>query len=66
MSIKTGEVQALFEHRILFFSPFIPNMEVQELEFGVIPSENPLPIRYQGKHGDIHEYIIDPAPFQIA
>lgn len=60
-----GEL-ALFEQRILFFSPFIPNMEVQELEFGVIPSENPLPIHYQGKHGGIHEYIIDPAPFQKA
>lgn len=55
----------LFENRVLFFSPFIPNMEVGELEFGIIPSEKPLPIHYQRSHGGIHEYILDPMPFQI-
>lgn len=54
----------LFEQRVLFFSPFIPNMEVQELEFGVIPSKEPLPIYYQGLHAGVHEYILDPRPFQ--
>ena len=55
---------ALFEGRILFFSPFIPGMNVGQLEFGVIPSEKPLPIYAQGEHSGILEYIIDPAPFQ--
>ena len=53
----------LFEQRVLFFSPFIPHMEVQELEFGVIPSKEPLPIHYQGLRGGIHEYLLDPMPF---
>ena len=55
----------LFEKRVLFFSPFIPKMEVMELEFGIIPSKKPLPIGYQGLHGGIHEYLLDPLPFQI-
>jgi len=62
-AIVNGEL-ALFEGRILFFSPFIPGMDVGQLEFGVIPSEKPLPIYGQGIHGGILEYIIDPAPFQ--
>jgi len=55
---------ALFDGRILFFSPFIPGMDVGQLEFGVIPSEKRLSIHAQGIHGGILEYIIDPAPFQ--
>lgn len=55
----------LFENRVLFFSPFIPNMEVGELEFGIIPSEKPLPLHPQDLHGGIHEYLLDPMPFQI-
>lgn len=54
----------LFEGRVLFFSPFIPEMEVGQLEFGIIPAEKALPLYSQGEHGGILEYIIDPAPFQ--
>jgi hypothetical protein len=53
----------LFRGRILFFSPFIPNMDVGQLEFGIIPSEKPLPIGYQGCHAGIHEYLIDPPDY---
>lgn len=62
-AIVNGEL-ALFDDRILFFSPFIPNMDVGQLEFGIIPSLKPLPIHHQGEHSGINEYIIDPAPYQ--
>jgi hypothetical protein len=52
----------LFDGRVLFFSPFVPMMDVGQLEAGVIPSENPLPIKYQGNHGGILEYIIGEQP----
>ena len=61
--IVNGEF-ALFEGRVLFFSPFIPGMEVEQLEFGVIHAEKPLPVHCQGEHGGILEYIIDPTPLQ--
>lgn len=60
--LVNGEI-TLFASRVLFFSPFIPGMDESQLEFGIIPSERPLPIHYQGSHGGIHEYIIDPVPF---
>jgi hypothetical protein len=50
----------LFERRVLFFSPFIPSMPTQQLEFGVIPSPKPLKIADQGLHAGIHEYLLDP------
>ena len=62
-AIVNGEL-SLFENRVLFFSPFIPSMDVGQLEFGIIPSEKSLPLIAQGIHGGILEYIIDPAPFQ--
>jgi hypothetical protein len=43
----------LFQGRILFFSPFIPNMAVGQLEAGVIPGERPEQIKAQGPHGGI-------------
>jgi hypothetical protein len=63
-ALINGEL-AIFTDRVLFFSPFIPGMAVGQLEFGIIPSIKPLPIHYQGVHGGILEYIVDPAPFQI-
>jgi hypothetical protein len=62
-AILNGDL-AIFDGRMLFFSPFIPGMDVGQLEFGIIPSEKALPIHSQGIHGGILEYIIDPAPFQ--
>jgi hypothetical protein len=62
-ALVNGDI-SLFASRVLFFSPFIPGMDASQLEFGIIPSEKPLPIHYQGSHGGIDEYIIDPAPFQ--
>jgi len=64
-AIVNGEL-ALFTARVLFFSPFLPNMDVGQLEFGIIPSRQPLPLHYQGSHGAILEYILDPAPFQLS
>lgn len=52
----------LFRSRMLFFSPFIPNMDVGQLEIGMIPSKRPLPLHCQGSHGGILEYILDPRP----
>jgi hypothetical protein len=63
-ALLNGEL-TIFKDRVLFFSPFIPGMAVGQLEFGIIPSAKPLPIHYQGTHGGVLEYIIDPAPFQI-
>lgn len=63
-AILNGEL-ALFGERVLFFSPFVPGMEVGQLELGIIPSLTPLPIHCQGEHAGILEYILDPAPYQI-
>lgn len=62
-AILNGDL-AVFDGRMLFFSPFIPGMDVGQLEFGIIPSEKALPIHSQGIHAGILEYIINPAPFQ--
>jgi len=62
-AIVNGEI-SLFQNRVLFFSPFIPGMDVGQLEFGIIPCETSYPLFSQGIHGGIREYIIDPAPFQ--
>lgn len=61
-AIINGNIN-LFLNRILFFSPFVPDMPNGQLEVGVIPALKPLPILSQGVHGGIHEYILDPAPF---
>jgi hypothetical protein len=45
--------------RILFFGPFIPGMPDNQLEFGVIPGNNPQTILYDGKHAGMYEYRID-------
>lgn len=54
----------LFRRRVLFFSPFIPDMDGGQLEFGIIPSKAPLRIQYQGEYGKagIHEYLLEPQP----
>ncbi len=62
-AVVNGDM-ALFEGRILFFSPFIPGMDVGQLEIGVIPAESPLSVHYQGEHAGIMEYILDPPLFQ--
>lgn len=56
-AIVNGEL-SLFEGRILFFSPFIPQMSAGQLEAGVIPNDKPLPIKEQGEHGGIVEYLL--------
>lgn len=63
-TIVNGEI-SLFSGRVLFFSPFIPNMDVGQMELGIIPSKKPIPIYSQGSHGRILEYILDPAPYQV-
>ena len=62
-AVVNGDM-ALFEGRILFFSPFIPGMDVGQLEIGIIPAESPLSVHYQGEHAGIMEYILDPPFFQ--
>ncbi|MFW1984061.1 hypothetical protein ACG94M_12195 [Acinetobacter guillouiae] len=57
-TIVNGDL-SLFENRVLFFSPFIPEMDVGQLEFGIIPSEHKQTITCQGIYSDIYEYIIN-------
>lgn len=61
-AIVNGEL-TLFTGRVLFFSPFIPNMDASQLEFGVVPSCRPLPLYSKGDHGGILEYLLDPPSF---
>lgn len=51
-----------FNGRILFFSPFVPEMPPGQLEVGVIPREKPDVLRHQGQHGGIYEYLIGDHP----
>ncbi|MBC6982868.1 hypothetical protein [Caulobacter sp. 17J80-11] len=60
-AIVNGDLH-LFDHRVLFFSPFVPGMAVGQLEFGVIPGRSPEPIKHQGEHGGIQEYVIGERP----
>jgi hypothetical protein len=67
--MQTGKIPALingdldlFKGRILFFSPFVPNMKVGQLEAGVIPGERPEKIQGQGAHAGIREYILGQRP----
>lgn len=46
-----------FNGRVLFFSPFIPEMAIHQLELGIIPNEKPETLEYQGEHSGMHEYI---------
>jgi hypothetical protein len=61
-AIVNGDL-ALFDHRVLFFSPFVPGMMVGQLEFGIIPASNGLRLKSQGIHAGIREYLLDPRPF---
>jgi hypothetical protein len=46
-------------NRVLFFSPFVPEMSGAQLEFGIIPAYSPLRIICQGKHGGIYEHLLE-------
>ncbi|MBF6990776.1 hypothetical protein [Cupriavidus sp. IK-TO18] len=61
-AIVNGDL-ALFDHRVLFFSPFVPGMMVGQLELGIIPALKALPLKSQGEHAGIQEYLLDPRPF---
>ena len=52
----------LFDRTSTFLFAFRANDGCWPVEAGVIPSENPLPIKYQGNHGGILEYIIGEQP----
>lgn len=47
-----------FSDQILAFAPFIPGMDVQQLELCIIPGFNPLRIRYEGEYSGVHEYTL--------
>jgi hypothetical protein len=64
-ALVSGDL-VLFSGRVLFFSPFMPNMDIGQLEAGVIPSEQPLPIKFQGSHGGILEYVLGERPEDMA
>lgn len=46
-------------HRVLFFTPFIPNLDTNQLEFGIIPHYNELNLVFQDKIGGVEEYMLD-------
>lgn len=48
-------------NRILFFSPFIKDMEPYQLEIGVIPHYYDVELIYQGEYGGLEEYITKPS-----
>jgi hypothetical protein len=58
-ALVNGEMD-LFEQQILFFSPWIPNMAVGQLEAGIIPQWRRLVLTAQGEHGGIYEYLLEP------
>jgi hypothetical protein len=60
-TLVNGEID-LFGGRFLFFSPFIPDMDLCELEFGII-AWKPIQIEYQGECRGIHEYILGEGPW---
>ncbi len=60
-AIVNGDLN-LFDGRILFFSPFVPGMNVGQIEAGVIPGEIPDSIKFQGKHAGICEYVLGDRP----
>ncbi len=63
-ALVSGEL-GLFEGRILFFSPFVPGMQVGQLEAGVIPADAPIEISFQGEHGGILEYVLGERPEHV-
>jgi hypothetical protein len=51
-----------FAGRILFFSGFIPGMDPRQLEIGMIPSDRPDTLTYQGIHAGVAEYLVGEHP----
>lgn len=49
-----------FTNQILAFAPFIPGMDVLQLELCIIPRFIPFCIRYDGEYSGIHEYTLCP------
>lgn len=47
-----------FNNHVLFFSPFIPGMNSEQLEFGIIPRRRRDLLTYQGSHAGIDEYFL--------
>lgn len=50
----------LFEHQVLFFSPWVPGMPVHQLELGIIPQARRLVLTAQDEHGGFQEYRLKP------
>lgn len=63
-AMVAGDV-GLFSGRILFFSPFVPGMPVDQLEFGVIPALHPPIITDRGDHGGFREYVLGEQPPEV-
>jgi len=63
-TLVNGDIN-LFDKRILFFSPFIPELQMGQLEAGVIPSHSPVLLKSQGIHGGIHEYIMGTSIYDL-
>jgi hypothetical protein len=47
-----------FSDQILAFAPFIPGMNIQQLELCIIPGIYPLRVRYDGEYSGINEYTL--------
>lgn len=63
-ALVSGDL-GLFAGRILFFSPFVPGMTADQLEFGVIPAVNPPIITDRGEHGGLREYVLGEQPEEV-
>ena len=47
-----------FHSRFLFFSELIPDLNLKQLEFAVMPHWRPMNLKYLGLHSGIHEYEV--------
>jgi len=47
-----------FSDQILAFAPFIPEMDIKQLELCIIPGIYPLRVRYDGEYSGVHEYTL--------
>lgn len=47
---------AAVQNRVVVFAPFIPGMDLSQLELVVAPPIEPMPLQYEGEFGGLHDY----------
>ncbi|GLQ94336.1 hypothetical protein GCM10007901_32880 [Dyella acidisoli] len=48
----------LLLNRVVFFAPFLPGLNPEELELAVIPASTPIRIQEHGSFGGVREYLL--------